>query len=73
MSPARVGSSPRIATIAFIAAAFLALSVSFQIYLAMADHGHAFWRLVAWQGVAWGFWAAATPALCRSKRPGDGA
>ena len=65
MSPAPVGSSPRIATIALVAAAFLALSVSFQIYLAMADHGHAFWRLVAWQGVAWGFWAAATPALCR--------
>ena len=74
MSPARVGSSPRIATIAFIAAAFLALSVSFQIYLAMADHGHAFWRLVAWQGVAWGFWAAATPALCRMCETwGDGA
>ena len=46
MSPAPVGSSPRIATIATIAAAFLALSVSFQIYLAMIDHGHAFWRLV---------------------------
>ena len=74
MSPAPVGSSPRIATIAFVAAAFLALSVSFQIYLAMIDHGHAFWRLVAWQGVAWGFWAAATPALCRDVRDlGDGA
>ena len=74
MSPAPVGSSPRIATIATIAAAFLALSVSFQIYLAMIDHGHAFWRLVAWQGVAWGFWAAATPALCRMCETwGDGA
>jgi two-component system, LytTR family, sensor kinase len=74
MSPASVGSSPRIATIALVAAAFLALSVSFQIYLAMADHGHAFWRLVAWQGVAWGFWAAATPALCRMCETwGDGA
>ena len=74
MSRAPAGSSPRIATIALAAAAFLALSVSFQIYLAMADHGHAFWRLVAWQGVAWGFWAAATPALCRMCDSwGDGA
>ena len=74
MSRAPAGSSPRIATIALAAAAFLALSVSFQIYLAMADHGHAFWRLVAWQGVAWGFWAAATPALCRMCESwGDGA
>jgi two-component system LytT family sensor kinase len=74
MSRALLGSSPRIATIAIVAAAFLALSVSFQIYLAMIDHGHAFWRLVAWQGVAWGFWAAATPALCRMCETwGDGA
>ena len=74
MSRAPAGSSPRVATIALAAAAFLALSVSFQIYLAMADHGHAFWRLVAWQGVAWGFWAAATPALCRMCESwGDGA
>ena len=74
MSPAPGRLVPRIATIAFIAAAFLALSVSFQIYLAMIDHGHAFWRLVAWQGVAWGFWAAATPALCRMCETwGDGA
>ena len=65
MSPARVGSSPRIATVAFIAAAFLALSVSFQIYLAMADHGHAFWRLVAWQGVNPGLAALA------GRRAGD--
>jgi two-component system, LytTR family, sensor kinase len=55
----------RIVTLAVVAAAVLALSVSGQTYLAMYDHGHAFWRIAAWQLLSWGFWALLTPWLCR--------
>ncbi len=71
-SPDRAGSSPRLVTLALVAAALLALSVSGQTYLAMYDHGHTFWRIAAWQGLSWGAWALVTPPLCRlCERLGD--
>jgi sensor histidine kinase YesM len=65
-------ASPRVVRLALVAAAFLALSVTGQTYLAMYDHGHAVWRILAWQGMSWGFWALLTPALFRlCERFGD--
>jgi sensor histidine kinase YesM len=61
----RASSSPRVITLALVAAAFLALSVSGQTYLGMYHHGHAWWRIVAWQILSWSFWAVATAPLFR--------
>jgi hypothetical protein len=51
----------RIAALGLGLAAVLSLSVSTQTYLAMIDHGHAFWRILAWQAAGWTFWALAAP------------
>ena len=55
--------SPRIATLALVAAAFLGLSISGQTYLGMYNHGHAWWRILTWQILSWSYWAALTPAI----------
>jgi sensor histidine kinase YesM len=72
MPPTPSATSPRVVPLALLAAAFLALSVSGQTYLAMYHHGHALWRILAWQGLSWSAWALVTPALCRMcERFGD--
>jgi hypothetical protein len=72
MSTTPSGTSPRTVTLALVAAAVLALSISGQTYLVMYDHGHAWWRILAWQALTWSYWAALTPALFRlCERFGD--
>jgi two-component system, LytTR family, sensor kinase len=63
MPRAPVGSSPRTVTLALLAAAFLALSITGQTYLGMYHHRHAWWRIFTWQALTWSYWAALTPAL----------
>ncbi len=63
MSTTPAGTAPRTVTLALVAAAFLALSISGQTYLVMYDHGHAWWRILTWQALTWIYWAALTPAL----------
>ena len=62
----------RLVALASAVAFFLALSVSFQIMVGMRDHGHEFWRIVAWQTALWGFWAAVAPLMCRLLEFPDG-
>lgn len=51
---------------AFAGALAAALLFSSQIYFSMLDHGHAWWRILLWQGVLWGFWACASPWVLRA-------
>jgi two-component system, LytTR family, sensor kinase len=51
----------RILALSLGLAAIFSLAFSTQTYLAMLDHGHAFWRLLAWQAAGWTFWALAAP------------
>ena len=72
MSATPSGTAPRTVTLALVAAAVLALSISGQTYLGMYDHGHAWWRILIWQALTWSYWAALTPALFRlCERFGD--
>lgn len=34
-----------------------------QVFLAMIDHGHEWWRIFAWELGSWAFWAAVAPAV----------
>ena len=43
-----------------------ALLLSSQIYVSMFDHDHDWWRILLWQAVLWGFWAAVSPWVFRS-------
>jgi sensor histidine kinase YesM len=68
----RPAASPRVVTLALVAAAVMALSVTGQTYLGMYHHGHAWWRIIAWQIVSWTFWAAATaPLFALCERMGE--
>jgi signal transduction histidine kinase len=58
--------STRIALIAVAVAVFFSLVSASQTYLSMLDHGHAFWRIFAWQLGCWGPWAIAAPWLVRA-------
>jgi two-component sensor histidine kinase len=50
----------------------LAALVATQTYLSMHDHGHAWWRLLVWQGVGWSVFALAAPWLLRAGGAWDG-
>lgn len=47
----------------FALAAAAAVSGSTQLYVSMRNHNHAFGRILAWELVCWGFWAAVAPLL----------
>ena len=53
-------------TAAWAGALIAALLFSSQIFFSMIDHGHDYWRLVLWQAVLWGFWAAVSPWVLHS-------
>jgi len=55
------GSAVRIAALGTGLAVVLSISFSTQTYLAMINHGHAFWRILAWQLAGWVYWAAIAP------------
>ncbi len=43
-----------------------ALLFSSQLYFSMIDHNHDWWRILLWQAVLWGFWAAVSPWVFRA-------
>lgn len=43
-----------------------AILVSGQIQLSMLDHGHATWRILLWQIIRFGYWAAVAPWILRA-------
>ena len=55
------GSAARIAALGVGLAVVLSISFSTQTYLAMINHGHAFWKILAWQLVGWLYWAVVAP------------
>jgi signal transduction histidine kinase len=57
------GSAARILALGIGLATAFALSVTTQTYLAMVNHGHAFWRILTWQLADWFYWAAIAPWL----------
>jgi two-component system LytT family sensor kinase len=61
MSPTPRSTAARIAILGAGLASVLAITFSTQTYLAMIDHGHAFWKILAWQLGGWLYWAAAAP------------
>ena len=50
---------------AFFAAGIAAILSSSQTFFSMVDHGHDYWRILGWQLVAWGYWAAVSPICFR--------
>ena len=61
MLPIPKSAAARIVALGVGLAAVLSLSVSTQTYLAMINHGHAFWRILVWQLAGWLFWALVAP------------
>ena len=55
------GSAARIVALGAGLAVVLAISFSTQTYLAMINHGHAFWKILAWQLAGWLYWALIAP------------
>jgi two-component system, LytTR family, sensor kinase len=55
------GSAARIAALGVGLAVVLSISFSTQTYLAMINHGHAFWKILAWQMAGWLYWALMAP------------
>jgi two-component system LytT family sensor kinase len=55
------GSAARILALGIGLATAFALSITTQTYLAMINHGHAFWRILTWQLAGWVYWAAVAP------------
>ncbi len=43
-----------------------ALLFSSQLYFSMIDHNHEWWRILLWQAILWGFWAAVSPWVFRA-------
>jgi hypothetical protein len=54
-------AAARIAALGVGLAVVLAISFSTQTYLAMIDHGHAYWKILAWQLGGWLYWALIAP------------
>lgn len=50
---------------AFAGALVAALLFSSQLFFSMLDHGHDYWRILVWQAVQWGYWAAVSPWVLR--------
>jgi len=59
------GAAARILALGIGLATAFGLSVTTQTYLAMINHGHAFWRILAWQLAGWVYWAAIAPWIVR--------
>ena len=59
MIPRSTGA--RIVALGLGLAAVLSVSAATRTYLAMLDHGHEYWRILAWQAAGWTFWALAAP------------
>ena len=55
------GSAARIVALGLGLAVVLAISFSTQTYLAMIDHGHAYWKILAWQLAIWLYWPLIAP------------
>ena len=48
-------------TLGLAGTAVMALSISAQMYLSMANHGHSFARILVWQFLGWGMWVLIMP------------
>src|SRR5687768_7652727 len=59
-------SGGRVMAIGALLAAFLALTVSGQLYLSMLSHGHSFVRMYVAELARWLFWAIAAPSVLRA-------
>jgi two-component system, LytTR family, sensor kinase len=66
------GSAARIVTLGVGLALVLAISFSTQTYLAMIAHGHAYWRILAWQLAGWLYWALIAPWIVLRLCAGQG-
>ncbi len=61
MSSILKGTAARIVALGVGLAVVLSISFSTQTYLAMINHGHAFWKILAWQLAGWVYWALVAP------------
>src|SRR5687768_14020147 len=61
MSSILKGTAARIVALGVGLAVVLSISFSTQTYLAMINHGHAYWKILAWQLAGWVYWALVAP------------
>ncbi|MEO5823939.1 MAG: histidine kinase [Vicinamibacteraceae bacterium] len=61
MSVIPTGPAPRLAALGVGLAVVLSISFSTQTYLAMINHGHDYWKILAWQLGGWLYWALIAP------------
>jgi two-component system, LytTR family, sensor kinase len=66
------GSAARILVLGVGLAVVLAISFSTQTYLAMIDHGHAYWKILIWQLAGWLYWALVAPWIVLRLCAGQG-